>query len=215
MESHSTSEVSLRHLPDLSESDTSFSFQIPHTVTSADLLTNTHLNLGDADDFFSGVREDEAEESFTAPGSRESIDNAKGSLTLSMLTPKPNRREPAIALAQSPPPASAGQNTRATAADTERKGGFGNEVAKRRTMGVDMIENSPVGAKRFADLKAGVEFLLQDALEDDTGIFAPSNARPFLGEPPAAAAKPQDLSPRVNAAKRRTKPVSGWVRRHL
>lgn len=211
--SHSTSELSLHHLPDLSESDTSFSFQIPHTVTSADLLTNTHLNLNDTDDFFDGVHEED--DSFSNSGTPKRIDTADEPLTLSMLTPKPDRPEPAISLVHSLSPPRANQNTRATAAENGRKFGFGNEVVKRRTMGVDAIENSPVSAKRFADLKAGVEFLLQDALEDDAGIFAPSKIQPLLDEHPAEAAKPEALSPRVNKAKRTKKPVSRWALRHL
>lgn len=172
---HSTSEISLRHLPDISESDASFSFQIPQVVNSADLL----LANTDDNDFFGNGQDD----SFATPAPPKRIlDNP---LTLSQLTPKP--QESAITPALSSSPSRPKQNTKSRTATSlppeKQKIRFGNEVAQRRTRGGDAIINSPVGAQRFADLRAGVEFLVKDAMEDE--VFAPSKLAMAKKEPVA------------------------------
>lgn len=69
-------ELSLRHLPDVS--DTSFSFQIPLSAHEENLLAE------DDQDFFQG-----AYLSPLAPVPPTTIKNTKGPLTLSQLTPRP------------------------------------------------------------------------------------------------------------------------------
>ena len=67
-------ELSLRHLPDVS--DTSFSFQIPGTVKEDNLLAQDHQ------DFFGGV-------DFSPPTLKISPSQSKENLTISQLTPRP------------------------------------------------------------------------------------------------------------------------------
>ena len=71
-------ELSLRHLPDVS--DTSFSFQIPGTVKEENLLAQ------DDQDFFGGVD--------LSPPPLNFRPSAKENLTISQLTPKPAVEKP-------------------------------------------------------------------------------------------------------------------------
>ena len=174
----------MRHLPEPSfaDSDTSFSFQIPHG--HADLLA-------DEDDF---LHDDTL--SFDTPGRSTRTADDDAPLTLDMLTPKPptpvrNTR------------ATAGTPTRASPAKTTA--GLGNEVTQRRTRalelregGGDEVVGSPVNPKRYAALKAGVEFLLADALEDD--IRAPQLAADVapLREKEHASAQSLELAETTN-----------------
>ncbi|KAF7981390.1 hypothetical protein HWV62_33883 [Athelia sp. TMB] len=201
MSNAASTELSMRHLPEPSfaNSDTSFSFQIPHG--HADLLA-------DEDDF---LRDDTL--SFDTPGRTARAADGDAPLTLAMLTPKP------------PSPV---RNTRATARTPARASpakataGLGNEVVQRRTRALELRDESgsgsaavgsPVNPKRYAALKAGVEFLLADALEDDIRAPQPSldmaplreeEDAPAQSLEPVESANPNphalSLSPRANLA---------------
>ena len=157
-------EISFRHLPDLS--DVSFSFQIP-VATSGDLL------LADDDDFFQGTG---ADDSLITPAAIRTVHEP---LTLSEITPKPKPRtgpaaQPTItslslAFDQSsepkPKPARSG-----IAEETTHNGSLNNQRIARGKVDLrpglpSMKGSSAVG--RFENLKAEVETLVSNSQKSD------------------------------------------------
>lgn len=161
-------DISLRHLPDDSQTDSSLSFQIPLADSSADLL------LADNNDDF--LKDDEY--SFTTPAPRRmALDEP---LTLSQLTPtlrvastsatqaptvspqlhRPRSKSPEILSSRASPkatpmctPKHAPQSSRKLV----EKAKMGNEVF--------MAVDSPVSAERFANLKAEVDTLVSTEID--------------------------------------------------
>lgn len=207
--------ISLRHLPDLSQSDASLSFQIPATAAvSADLL------LADDSDFLLHA----AELTFTTPPptarnlSPHHANHDK--LTLSQLTPmprprpRPNRSPTLLPLQLSSPHASSPSSSiLLPAVDTKSPEISRPRISPRlahphyhelkhgiirdgpRPSGVG---GSPVNAQRFANLKAEVESLVSNPAP---AAFAKVSNSP---EPqPQSQSKPQSTKSRP-----KTKPVS-------
>lgn len=158
MASHS--EISLRHLPD--QSDSSLSFQIPQAVNAADLL------LTEAEDDFLN----DNELSFATPvPPKRFIDEP---LTLSQLTPTPRGTPNRVGLPchsmQSPP------TIRASPLKTPH-------TATRQILGRREIEKntpqpvgSPISKERLANLKAEVDSL--EFAKSESTVTGSSPAEP-------------------------------------
>lgn len=129
-------EISLRHLPD--QSDSSLSFQIPQAANVADLL------LADADDFLNGN-----EFSFTTPAPPKTILDEP--LTLSQLTPTPRGTPNRVGLRS---PSNQSPHTICTS-PFHRKILGRREIEKNTPQAID----SPISKERLAHLKEEVDSL--------------------------------------------------------
>jgi hypothetical protein len=149
----STSDFSLRHLPDMSQPNASLSFEIPLVANSADLLLADH-----SDDFLDGV-----DYSLTTPPPPKGTLNTP--LTLSELTP--TYRAAPIVTVQTLSPSLHRRNTKWPETVTARLSPRKTPQSVGRTRpGTPKLVDSPVGAVRLANLKAEVDSLLEDSAEE-------------------------------------------------
>jgi len=147
----STSDLSLRHLPDVSQSNASLSFEIPLIVNSADLLL-----ADNSDDFLRGV-----DSSLTTPPPPKRILDSP--LTLSELTPTPR----AAHVAGIPIPSLHQRNTKSPEISRARHSPQKTPQSFARILSdTPNLVPSPVNAVRFANLRAEIDSLGRDSAEE-------------------------------------------------
>jgi hypothetical protein len=148
------SNLSRHHIPDISETDASLSFEIPCTVDSADLLL-----ANKSDDFLNGVDCSLT----TPPPPKRTLDVP---LTLSELTP--THRTAQVQSVKTPPP-SLRRRTSTKSPETLRARPSAQKTPQSfvsSRLNMIKLADSPVSAKRFANLQAEVDSLGRDSMEE-------------------------------------------------
>jgi hypothetical protein len=183
--------LSLHHLPDISQTDASLSFEIPLAINSADLL------LADNSDFLRGV-----DSSLTTPPAPKRTLDAP--LTLSELTPTP-RGVPATVV-QTLSPSLRARNTKSPEIIRARLSPQKTPQSMVRTrINTTKQVDSPISAERFANLKAEVDSLTKDSAEVERP--KPASSRTRTAKPPTARQK-RDMKLRIgDELKTKTKAV--------
>ena len=187
------SNLSRHHIPEIPETDVSLSFEIPSTVDSADLLL-----ANKSDDFLNGVDCSLT----TPPPPKRTLDIP---LTLSELTPTHQTAQ--VESVRTPPPSLRRRTTkspetlRARPSPQKTSQSF---VSSRLNM--IKLADSPVSAKRFANLQAEVDSLRRDSMEEV------QRSKPMVPQieatnPVVATSRGELNLPKGGERKARTKPV--------